>query len=141
MSMWDEFGSDEDAEKNGIWASYSDFRVRVRPANDTNKEFGAAIRKGMKPYRRLIGPNGEMSKSTEEALEKVMKIAFCKHVIVDWEGVTHPETGESLELTYENALMVMKRLPRLYKDLKSVAENDHAFSPLELVDDEDDAGN
>jgi hypothetical protein len=125
--MYDQFKTDEDMEKDGIWVDYGNFRVRVGYAGGANKKFAKEMEKLARPYRRAIAT----SNLPDETAEDIMRVAYARAIIKAWEtkvddefesGIESPD-GEMLEFNVENVHDTLKALPKLYADLQEQANS------------------
>ncbi len=123
MGMYDQFRSDEVAERDGIFLDYGDFRVQVARAGGANRAYRKELERATKPFRRAI----QADAFSEERAEPLLMEVFAKTVVRGWE-VKEAETGawrpgieaadgSVLPFTVENVLATFRALPDLYRDI------------------------
>lgn len=126
MSMYDQFKTDPDSEKDGIWVDYGEFRVRVGYAGGANKDFQKTMERLARPFRRAIATDSLPADKAEDILRE----AYARAIVKAWEvkdedgefvsGIEGPD-GDVVEPSVENILATLVALPKLYEDLKSQA--------------------
>jgi len=142
MSMYKQFKTDTDLEKQGIVLDYGTFRVRVARMGGSNKKFVAQLEQRTKPLRRAI----QADTVDRTKLIDVVREVFVDTVILDWEtnvgtekspdwkqGV-EAEDGSLLEFNRENVLDALRNLPDLYDDLQEQAGKAALFRAAALED-------
>ena len=128
MSLFKQFGTNKEAEQDGIWIEYGpndDGTIpafKIARAGKSNKKWVKAIEKGMKPHRRAA----ELGTLDNATAEKVLREVFVESVLVDWRNVQDSE-GEPMQLTKENAVYLFNALPELYDDLSDKANKAALF--------------
>lgn len=134
MSVYDQFGTSEAVEKEGVWLEYENgVRIRVARAGGSNRRYLKAVERRFRTYRRRI-QTGTMA---VEAVTKILVEIFADTVILGWESVTDRD-GNPIPFTRENCIRVMTDLPALFDDVQQQAANYELFLENIL---EDDAGN
>lgn len=142
MSMYKQFKTDTDLEKQGIVLDYGTFRVRVARMGGSNKKFVAQLEQRTKPLRRAI----QADTVDRTKLIDVVREVFVDTVILDWEtnvgtesfpdwkqGI-EAEDGSLLEFNRENVLDALRNLPDLYDDLQEQAGKAALFRAAALED-------
>ena len=129
MSMYDQFKTDGEQEKEGIWLDYGDFQVRIARAGGANKKFQKTIESMARPYRRAIATES----LPRERSDEIMMAAYAASVVRDWkvktkadawvQGIENPKGGKPLPFTVENVLATFKILPELYADVQEQASS------------------
>ena len=128
MSLFKQFGTNKEAEQDGIWIEYGpndDGTIpafKIARAGKSNKKWVKAIEKGMKPHRRAA----ELGTLDNATAEKVLREVFVESVLVDWRNVQDSEC-EPMQLTKENAVYLFNALPELYDDLSDKANKAALF--------------
>lgn len=130
MSMYKQFKTDTDLEKQGIVLDYGTFRVRVARMGGSNKKFVAQLEQRTKPLRRAI----QADTVDRTKLIDVVREVFVDTVILDWEtnvgtesfpdwkqGIEASDGVSLLEFNRENVLDTLRNLPDLYDDLQEQA--------------------
>jgi hypothetical protein len=142
MSMYDTFGTDEHAERSGVWVDYGSFRVLLARAGGKNKAFEKGLEIATKPFRRAIAA-GRME---NDRLSEIVRKVFVETCILAWEtkqndsfvkGIEYPR-GTIVEPTKATILAALTDLPDLFDDLQAQASSINLFRQEELAED---AGN
>ena len=128
MSMYENFQTDPDLEKNGIFHDYGEFRVKVARAGGANKKFARRLEFLTRPFQRAM-QTGTMD---PEVSLQLLRKAYAQANIREWErknedGTWRPAIeapdGTDLEVNEENLIATFERLPDLFLDLKAQAES------------------
>ena len=142
MSLYSNFQTDPNLEKNGVWIDYGTFRVLLAFAGGANKRYLSMMDKKFKPLRQAI----HAGTLDNDRAQKMLMELYAEAVILDWEtihedkpqrGIEGPN-GELLPFTVENVKMTFANLPNLFLDLKTQSELISNFRIREL---EAEAGN
>jgi len=143
MSMYAQFETDPDLEKNGVWIDYGDFRVLLGRAGGANKKYLKYAEEKSKPFRRAIAAGVMPEKRSKELLFDI----YAKTIIMAWEVSvgTDDETGDTIwksgihmpngdigEASYDNFMMTFRKLPDVFFDLQKMAEQLSMFRKEEL---------
>lgn len=137
MSMFDQFETSEQLEKNGIKIDYGSFRVTIARAGGANKRYEKILDVETKPYRRAIMAETFDNARSEQILMKV----FAKAVVLNWEVNENYGTGEDPKwkkgiespdgsvITYseKNVIATFKLLPDLFRAIREDAEKASLF--------------
>lgn len=133
-SMWSQFSTDPNVEREGVWLDYGDFRIRVTYAGETNKKYAKTLEGLTRPHRRQIA-SGNFSNARSMA---ILYEAYATAVIMDWEtadgedntiGQTiwkkgiQAKDGSLIPVTKENIVATFKALPKLFLDVREQAES------------------
>lgn len=127
MGLYQQFETDPNLEREGIWIDYGEFRVRLRHAGGANKAYASILEITTKPFRRAI----DQGVFPEERMKKLLIGVYAKTMIAGWEtSQTDAITGETswvpgvedrdgkLETPGEAAYVrVLNDLPWLFMDL------------------------
>lgn len=125
MGMYDQFATDPDLEKQGIYLEYSGFRVKVARAGGANKKFLKAVEARTKPFRRAI----QTGTADRDQLADQVREAFAETVVLGWEvaqggewvsGIEQPD-GSIAPFTVDAVKDALRALPELYDDLQEQA--------------------
>jgi len=130
MNIFEMFETDENLEKDGIWIEMGKtndeppkpVRFKIARSGGANDAFLKALDKAFLPYRRQLQTDTYDPKVIEEITRKV----FAKTVLLDWENVKDKE-GNFIAYSKDNALDLLKRLPKLYEVLRADSENFNLF--------------
>jgi hypothetical protein len=144
-SMWNQFSTDPNVEKEGVWLDYGDFRIRVTYAGETNKKYAKTLETLTRPHRRQIA-SGNFSNARSMA---ILYEVYATAVIMDWETAKGDDNiiaqtiwekgiqakdGSLLPVTKENIIAVFKALPKLFLDVREQAESVAVFRADEIED-------
>lgn len=131
MSMYEQFQTDPELEKNGVVIDYGSFRVTVARAGGANKRFAKVLEAHSKPYRRALE-----AKTLDNAVaERIMMEVYAETVIINWEvqeadpktdGVKwkrgiEAEDGSIVAFNRNTVLETLQKLPDLYTDIQQQA--------------------
>lgn len=136
MSMYKNFQTDANLEKNGITIDYGDFRVLIARAGGANKKFAKVLDAKTKPYRRAIQTE---SIETDRIME-ILKEAYAECIVLNWEtkvvdkdgkeewkkGI-EDQDGKLLDFTKENVVTTFKNLHDLFLDIREQSEKSSLF--------------
>lgn len=136
MSMYKNFQTDANLEKNGITIDYGDFRVLIARAGGANKKFAKVLDAKTKPYRRAIQTE---SIETDRIME-ILKEAYAECIVLNWEtkvvdkdgkeewkkGI-EDQDGKILDFTKENVVTTFKNLHDLFLDIREQSEKSSLF--------------
>lgn len=136
-SMYEQFKTDAELERNGVEIDYGDFRVTVARAGGANKRFARVLESKSKPYRRAI----QTETMNLELSIGLLREVYAEAIILRWEtkvneewliGIEPPPDVdlEAVELTNEgllaftrdNIVEVFTLLPDLFQDLQEQAQ-------------------
>jgi hypothetical protein len=143
MGLYNQFETDSSVEKEGVWADYGDFRIKVRHAGGANRSYSTLLEATMKPYRRAI----EQGSFPEERSKQLLMQIYSKSIVSDWEtsqgddeitGNTiwvsgiEAKDGSLLPVTPENIEQTFKNLPNLFLDIVQMASSAAAYRIIDL---------
>lgn len=144
MSMYSQFKTDPDLEKNGVWVDYGDFRVLLARAGGANKKYVKYAEEKSKPFRRAI----QAGVMPEERSREMLFDIYAKTIVLSWEvntGEITADTGEPIyekgihlpdgtvgEPSYDNIMRAFRLLPDLFFDLQKMADQLALFRKEEL---------
>jgi len=142
MSLYDQFKTDTDTEKSGIYYTvYGEdgedlFRILIARAGGANKAFEKAQEQENKKYKRQIATdNLSLAKRT-----KLMIGIYSRTVILNWElwiddkwiqGVDVDGDGEVVPFTRENVIKILQENEELYTDVAAEANRLSNFRKAE----------
>lgn len=128
MSLFEQFKTDADKEKNGVRIEYGANADKTVPTfiisrmSKVNKKYTKAIEVSTRPYRRQI----ELEIFPEDKAVELMKKVFVDTVLLGWENV-QDENGVLIPFNRDNALELFGKLPELYEDLEAQAKKAALF--------------
>lgn len=136
MSLYKNFKSDADLEKNGVVIAYGmnskgkPIEFTIARAGGANVRYAKVLDHKIKPYRRMM-QNGTLP---DDTAMQVIKETFVETILLGWEGVEN-EDDQPMEFSKENAMQLFNDLPDLFRDLKEQAESAALFR-ASLLDEE-----
>ena len=134
MSLYAMFGTDKNAESEGVGLDYGDGgRIKIARSGGSNSGYKQALSNLLKEHRHQIN-TGTLS---DEVAERKQREIFARHVVMDFDTVEGPD-GEELPYTPDNATKLLADLPDLYADLREQAAKLSNFRAEAI---EADAGN
>lgn len=132
MSLYSQFQTDKNVEKDGVVLEYgktADGRVisiRIARAGGANSRYSKLLEAATKPYRRQL-QNETMDNDVAEGITQKV---YAQAVILGWENVEFPildENGkptgkfEEAKFTVDNCIKLFKDLPDLWNDIQNQA--------------------
>lgn len=123
MSIFDDFGTNQKAEVEGVWVEYSENKdgtvcaFKVSRMGKSNKKYTKALDRATKPVRRQI----ELKTLKDDKAEEIFLQVFVDTVLLDWRNVQRQD-GTEIPFSKEKAMEVMRALPDLYDDLQEKAK-------------------
>lgn len=119
MSLYKQFATDKNLEKNGIELQYDKVVFRIARAGGSNERYSKVLEAKCKPYRRQI----QTETITPETMERIMREVYAETVVLGWEGVDFEETdnGPAIEdapFTRDNCIRLFEDLPELFNDIQ-----------------------
>lgn len=127
---YETFGTDKEAETDGIDLDYGSFKIRVARAGGSNRKYQAALDARLRPYRRQIA-SGTLS---EEIGEKVLREVFAETVVLSWDNVTDRK-GDPIPFSRENVKKLFEDLPDLFADIRDACALSVNFNRDQQEDD------
>ncbi len=122
MSLYNQFKTNSDYEKDGIWLEYSvdekgkSTRIKIARAGGTNIKYAKILETKFKPYRRAL----QTETLDNATADKLLREVFAESIVLDWENVTD-ENGKKLAFSKENVIKVLEDLPELWADIREQA--------------------
>lgn len=119
MSLYKQFKTDKNVEKEGIVLNYGknskgeDIEIRIARAGGANVQYAKLLEAKTKPYRRQI----QNETLDNEVAEKITKEVYAKAVVMGWIGV-EDENSKPLEFSSENCIKLFDDLPDLWMDIQ-----------------------
>ena len=119
MSLYSQFKTDKNIEKEGIVLNYgknskgADIEIRIARAGGANIQYAKLLEAKTKPYRRQI----QNETLDNDVAEKITKEVYAKAVVLGWSGV-EDENGKELEFSFENCMKLFDDLPDLWTDIQ-----------------------
>lgn len=127
MSMYEQFKTDPELERNGVQVDYGEFRVTLARAGGANNRYQKVMEARAKPFRRAIQSNNLDNSTAQRLLREV----FAETVVLNWEvkvngkwkkGIESPDGGKDLlPVNAENLMLTFENLPDLFLDLQDQA--------------------
>lgn len=134
MSLYSQFATDRDAERDGVWLDYgSGGRIKIARAGGGNVRYQKRLQAFSKKFRRQI----ELEILEDEVAEKELADIYASTVVLAFEEVKDRD-GSDLPYSREAARKLLLDLPDLFADIRAQATNLALFRELER---EEDAGN
>ena len=128
-SIFDLFGTNEQAEKTGVWLKYGNAEFLLARAGGSNDAFTNALSVVMRPHARRLKLGRVKAK---EANELAMG-PFVDHVLLGWKNVVLKD-GSVLPYSKDNAKQLLTDIPDLYGQLMEDAQATSTFAPEDISD-------
>jgi hypothetical protein len=128
MSLYKQFKTDENVEKDGVWLQYGlasngkYTSIRIARAGGSNMKYQRLLEKKTKPYRRQL----QMDMADEKVIESVLIEVYAEAVILDWENVEGPD-GQMIPFSKENCIKLLRDLPDLFADIREQSTKNALF--------------
>lgn len=128
MSLFKQFGTNKEAEQEGVWVEYGpndDGTIpafKIARAGKSNKKWLKAVERATKPHRRAM----ELGTIDNVLAEKLMRDVFAESVLTDWRNVQDKD-GKPLAFSKAEAVALLEALPELYDDLNEKASKAAMF--------------
>ena len=128
MSLYKQFKTDKNVEKEGIVLNYGknskgeDIEIRIARAGGANVQYAKLLEAKTKPYRRQI----QNETLDNEVAEKITKEVYAKAVVLGWTGV-EDENGKEMEFSFENCMKLFDDLPDLWTDIQQQSTKSALF--------------
>lgn len=162
--MYEEFTTDSALETDGVWLDRATYRIQIAHAGGGNIAFIRAFERAAKPHRRAMAA-GRMNddvagKILVEAYAKHIikdwnvllverhkngkpKLDNRKNPIaikddagdIQWQRGIHVKDGTVVAFNVEEVMKVLRELPRLFSEIRSIAEEYSNY--LEVVREDD----
>lgn len=142
-NMWQQFSTDPNIEKEGVWLDYGDFRIRVTYAGETNKKYAKKLEVLTRPHRRQLASGNFSNERSMAILHEV----YAETVILDWQTASgedgaigetiwkkgiQAKDGSLLPVNKDNIIATFKGLPKLFLDVREQAESVSIFRADEI---------
>jgi hypothetical protein len=122
MSLYKQFATSENQEKDGIFLEYGKnskglpIRIKIARAGGSNARFSKVLEKETKAFRRQI----QTETLDEETGQAIQRRVYAKSIILAWENVEDSK-NVALPFTEENIIKVLTDLPDLFTDIRECA--------------------
>ena len=127
--MHEQFATDSEREKTGVWLDYGDFMVKIARAGGSNKMYQKKLDRLTRQYRRAIATET----LDPEVAEDLLRRAYASAVILYWktkvdgefqQGISDKDPEKPLlPVTKENVLATLRELHDLFLDIQSQAQS------------------
>lgn len=132
MSMFDQYETDSDLEKDGVWFENEDYRIKIAHAGGSNKKYATYFESKTKPLRRAITAGTLDPKRGEAILHDVYAHTIVKAWEISeevdkdgkqiWKSGIHKKGGGILPFNVENVMETFRLLPKLFADIQQFSE-------------------
>lgn len=124
-NQWAKFQTVPAAEVDGVWYDFGNgAKFLLARAGGANKKYEAAYTRLMKPLQRQI----QAGTASADVLIANNKRAYAESVVLAWEGVFHPETGEVMPHTVDNVVKLFDLVPEVWTFVIQIATDYSNFS-------------
>lgn len=136
--MYSQFTTNKNAEMDGIFLDFGDFRVKVRRAGGANKEYTKVLAEITNPYQRAL----KLGTVDDEQARGFFHEAYARAVVLDWQyktgqegdegeswasGMENPATGQIVDVSPEVIVATFKMLPDLFFEIQEAASSMRNF--------------
>ena len=126
-----DFATDKDLEIEGVWVKISDeVMIKIRRAGGSNKAYDREVSRLSRPFKQQL-QRGTLD--NEEAALKIIRPAFIRTVVLDWEGIKD-EHGKDLPFSPQACTELFDTYPDVYNVLKDTSDEMSTFRRREMED-------
>lgn len=125
------FGTDKQAESEGVWQEFDDFRIRIARQGGSNSRYYAAVAKNAKPHKRAI----QTETASPEIVTAIGLRSFAEACVTGWQykdesgawkdGIQDTDdSGELVVLppTVDNMVATFRKYPDLFEDMSKQSQ-------------------
>lgn len=128
-SSFDEaFGSNQEAERLGIWVEFHNIRVKIARAGGSNAAFEALVERKTRSYRRAGVSLDSLPPNVQKAISRE---AYAEAIVLDWEGPSTKD-GQPIKYTPEAGKEAFERYPDFFTFVVSMATDASNFRAAAL---------
>lgn len=128
------FDMDKNAEKDGFWKEFSNFRIKIARLGGKNTKYNKALVDVGKKYQKQ-----NIKDITDDEQDTISAELIAKAFVTGWEvkdddGNWVPNTihsypsGEVVDFNVDNVINVLTNLPELSKEIENVADNKRFYT-------------
>lgn len=104
MDLKKTFGTNKEAEINGVWHTIGNARLKIARVNNPN--YQRVLRRLVSPSVTIVNANSEES---QEKIKDITLQAMGKAILVDWENLKEDE--QEISYSPEAAYRILKEYP------------------------------
>lgn len=136
MSLFEQFETDRNKEKDGVPVTYGANKDGTIPTfylarmGGVNSKYSMLIKKLTKQYKRQI----QLDSLPEDKVIEISMQAFVGGVLRGWENIQGRD-NKIIPFTSDNAIKLLTKLPDLFNDLIAQASDIDLFKTVELEKD------
>ena len=136
MSLFEQFETDRNKEKDGVPVTYGANKDGTIPTfylarmGSVNSKYSMLIKKLTKQYKRQI----QLDSLPEDKVIEISMQAFVGGVLRGWENIQGRD-NKIIPFTSDNAIKLLTQLPDLFNDLIAQASDIDLFKMVELEKD------
>ena len=133
MSIFEQFGTDDNLESSGVWKVLSTnddgskVSFLIASTGQKNKKYTKALAREVKLNKHLINSGG-MSDEEDRAIS--IRV-FAKHCLLDWKNVIGAD-GKVIKHSEGAAIELLTKLPHLYTLLLGISSDIENFKSQKL---------
>lgn len=153
MSLYKDFGTDKQAERDGVLVNLGDVRFLVARAGGSNRKFVKTFKEKSEPFRHAI----DTKKMADEDAQRILAETYAETVILGWESAVRDENGDlvkdakgkpkvqqsiegpdgkQMKFSVENCTQLLMDLPELFRRLQEIAMDIANFQKEQEATDE-----
>jgi hypothetical protein len=120
----DEYKTDKEFEREGVWFDFGDFKILAGRTGGANQLYTQAMTKALKPYMRMVKPDGTGIPAQVQrkiAVEVISETVVKEWTLVDVDDETGTETP--IPCTYEKCVEIFTEHPDLFNRLQQFVDD------------------
>ena len=129
MSLYDDYATSPEAERDGIKIEFSDFWMKCARAGGANKQYAKVTERKFRPHRHA----SDTGKLSEDTARSVLKEVFAETIVKDWGGPgLRDRDGNEMACTPENVLKVFQDLDLIFDQVYAAVTKANQYLVSEL---------
>ena len=135
MSLFEDYATSPEAEKNGVRVQFTDFWIQCARAGGANKQYEKELERAMRPHRHA----SDTGKLSEDVARGVLKEVYAKTIVKAWggDGLKKEDGSDWGPCTAENVLALFKhpKLDYIFDQVYATAKNVNRYLETEVAAD------
>lgn len=129
-----QFATDKAAESEGTWQDYGTFRLKLRRAGPSNKQFVRQMQaQYLDPFRRKL----QAGTMTDDQSIPILARIYAETIVVDWDselgpGVVEGEDGKPLKFSPEACARLFEAIPDFFRIVQNDCSNLETFRQQQI---------
>lgn len=123
-SIFKQFGTNTDLERNGRWITFYDEETEIRflvaRAGGANEAYQRNLLLATKPFRKGSVDMEDLPPATQK---KILIEVYAKTIVKDWENVYFEDGGAPVQFSEDAAKTLFTNAPQLFEFIANEANN------------------